>query len=57
MEQDIGMVRVLLGISIASLVANGILGYFWLATRKWFRLYRADLHLLDNRTGVLRRLM
>ncbi|MDO8137241.1 MAG: hypothetical protein Q6354_06330 [Candidatus Brocadiales bacterium] len=46
------MEQVLLGISIASLVANGVLGYLWLATRKWFRLYRADLHLLGNRKGV-----
>ena len=50
------MVRILLGISIASLVANGVLGYLWLATRKWFRLYRAGLHLQGNRKGVPRHL-
>ncbi|HLA37014.1 MAG TPA: hypothetical protein VJZ02_00940 [Candidatus Brocadiales bacterium] len=51
------MIKVLLGISIASLVANGILAYLWLATRKWFRLYRADLHLQGKRADVPRHLM
>jgi len=50
------MIRVLLGISMASLAANGILVYFWLATREWFRLHRADLHLQGNRAGVPRHL-
>ena len=37
---------------ITSLIANVVLSYFWLSTRKWFRLYRTDLHLLGNRKGV-----
>lgn len=47
---------VLLGIVIASLIANAVLSYFWLATRKWFRLYRAGLDFMSKRTGVPRRL-
>lgn len=50
------MERILLGIVIASLVANGILSYLWLATRKWFRLYRAGLDLMGRRSGVPRHL-
>lgn len=43
---------ILVGITIASLVANVILGYLWATTRKWFRLYRAGLHLQGERSGV-----
>lgn len=47
MEQDI--VRILLGITIVSLIGNGVLGYLWLAGKRRFRLYRANLHLLGKR--------
>lgn len=52
-----GQTAILVGISIVSLIANAVLSYFWLATRKWFRLYRADLHLMGNRNGVPRHLL